>query len=224
MRTHAVAMWTAAAATVAVTAGGAFLLFFQDFLVPDDAGRTEVGGVSVTAPAETEIAARSNRRDPDADRFSTRPAASSEAAEAETADDVAAAADVPDEATAVSSTGSTRSLQQGQPGNTAPRGGSSLEVKGSVTGLYPGRTKYLPLVFENKNNFAVDIVDMAATATSAAPCDSGNLEVPQAWTPRRIAANAEQTVNVPVRLRSTAGTECAGVVFSLAYNGKAVKA
>lgn len=102
--------------------------------------------------------------------------------------------------------------------------GQDLAVNGSVGGLYPGHTEYLPLHFENKNKFAVDIHEMTITVTGVERCPAGNLIVPSSWNPQRIQAGSERTISVPVTMRSDASRDCAGVTFGLRYSGKAVKA
>ena len=183
-----------ALAATAVVATGVGVALLGPTAPAGNDGLTAVGGVSVTAPAEG----------------------------AETV--AASAGDSADARPRTASQPGTpgKEGKPGRPSGNEP--GSALEVKGSVAGLYPGRWKSLPLVFENTNNFAVDIVDMTISPSATGTCSSDNLELPQTWSPRRVAANSEQTVTVQVRLAPTAGTECAGDTFALTYSGKAVKA
>lgn len=234
MRIPAVTTWTAAAVTTVAISGVAFALFFNNAPAGKDAGSTEVGGVTVTAPADIDDSEPADPRRTARESSSTSSSAAAnttrtaDIATADTATNVEApAAQAP--VTSVAPSGGSKPggqpsepRQPGRPGGSSPA--SPLEVKGSVAGLYPGATKHLPLTFENTNNFAVDIVDMTITPSSSGSCASTNLELPPTWTTKRIAANAEETVKVPVSLSDSAGTECAGAIFALTYNGKAVKA
>ena len=225
MRSPAVTTWTAAAVGTVAVAGAAIALFFNNAPAENDSDSTEVGGVTVTAPGDiSDFEPADPRR---SSSSSSTVSSTSDQAPATSADTAASSTstrlvEAPANQAPAASVASRGGTRPGKPGGEGP--GSPLEVKGSVAGLYPGATRYLPLTFENTNSFAVNVVDMAITPSSNGSCASTNLELPQAWTTKRIAANSEETVNVPVRMSSSAGTECAGATFGLAYSGKVVKA
>jgi hypothetical protein len=216
-----VTKWAAASAALVVTAGGAAVYFLTP-LGDRSQPETEVKGVTITAPDDAD-SSFSGLQDAESDAL-TLPAGSTSRSGSSSSTLAAPS----------QSSGSGQKPGGGgnQPGNGGgqPGGGggstSDLEVTGNVSGLYPGHTRLLPLKFENANNFAVDVVEMTIDVNGDGSCSASELIVPSAssWTPARVGAGDEPVVNVPVAMRSTAGTECAGVSFTLQYAGKAVKA
>jgi len=120
-------------------------------------------------------------------------------------------------------TASNSSNGNGNGNNTDPK---SFSISGSVTGLYPGATKDLPVLISNQNNQDIKVTNIHITVTGSdkSGCGSSNLSAADYSGPAFVVQkNSSQTINLPVSMTHNASNSCQGATFTLQYSGAAVK-
>jgi len=127
-------------------------------------------------------------------------------------------------ATAVLGTELTASnTSNGNGNNSDPK---SFSISGSVTGLYPGATKNLPVLISNQNNQDIKVTSLhiSVTGSDRSGCGSSNLSTTDYSGPAFVVPKlSSQTINLPVSMTHGASDSCQGATFTLQYSGTAVK-
>lgn len=111
-------------------------------------------------------------------------------------------------------------------GNANSSDPKSFSISGSVSGLYPGSTKNLPVLISNQNNqdIRVTSIHINVTGSDKDGCASNNLATSDYSGPGFVVSkNSSQTINLPVSMIHDASNACQGATFTLQYSGTAVK-
>jgi hypothetical protein len=111
-------------------------------------------------------------------------------------------------------------------GNGNSNDPKSFSISGSVSGLYPGATKNLPVLITNQNNQDIKVtsVHISVTGSDMSGCGAGNLSATDYSGPAFIVAkDSSLTINLPVTMIHNAANSCQGATFALNYSGTAVK-
>jgi hypothetical protein len=99
----------------------------------------------------------------------------------------------------------------------------SFTVKGSVSGLYPGRSVLLPAVVRNRSRRPIRLVYLTARVRDPGrTCTRHNLEVRPFHGRFLIPGRRSRVVRLRVRMPETAAPECRGARFPLVFSGRAV--
>lgn len=92
----------------------------------------------------------------------------------------------------------------------------SVTQKGTVTGLYPGRTSTVPVVVRNTSRKAVRLRSVAARPKAAGTCPASMLRAGTVRTKKVLRPRRSVTVRIPVQLLRAAPNACQGRTFRLA--------
>jgi hypothetical protein len=97
-------------------------------------------------------------------------------------------------------------------------------IRGSVKGLYPGKSKPLVLTVRNPQAFAIVVTSITTSVgTPNAGCASINLEVTQFAGNLPVPAKGTAKVTVTATLSHSAPDACQGAVFPLTFSGTATQ-
>jgi hypothetical protein len=120
-------------------------------------------------------------------------------------------------------------------GDVSPAG--TFELKGSVAGLFPGRSTTIPLKIENYSSTRIRVTELTATVRAVTgSCAATQLLLGSARTARAgtqsglslvIAAHGESVHPFPLAMDPLPGRiddSCQSATWTLDYSGKAVKA
>lgn len=108
---------------------------------------------------------------------------------------------------------------------TPRHGSATFRISGNVAGLVPGRPVQMRVQVSNRFSFPIVVTRLAATVTSPTPaCPAGNLTVRPWRGSLRVSAHRVRTVVLRVTLRRAAPIGCAGLDFTLRFNGRAARA
>ncbi|MFI5035795.1 MAG: hypothetical protein ACHQFZ_06285 [Acidimicrobiales bacterium] len=106
---------------------------------------------------------------------------------------------------------------------TAPHG--AFTISGSVTGLYPGVSRALPLTVTNHEPFTIVVILLTTIVKNAGPaCGSANLRVSDFAGGLVIGPGASSPASVTARMIAAAPDGCVGAAFPLTYVGVAIRA
>ena len=96
-----------------------------------------------------------------------------------------------------------------------------VEIRGHVTGLYPGARKRIRLRVHSGYSRDVSLRDVRTRVLDASPgCAARNLSVRRNENPRRIPARRVIQVRVLVRLRMSAPDACQAARWPLRFSGR----
>jgi hypothetical protein len=108
--------------------------------------------------------------------------------------------------------------------NGAGNDGKDIVAGGTVTGLFPGAVKDLPVLLRNQNNFDVVVTELRATPADASSlCTAANIRVEAFVGQQSVPKNSTATRALVVRMSNDAPNECKNVEWQLAYSGRAAK-
>ena len=98
-------------------------------------------------------------------------------------------------------------------------------INGSVTGLYPGAHKVLPLSVNNPNAYALAITSISVTAGNSdhAGCGAANIGATSFSGSVVVPANSVGVINVFVDMIASPANVCQGATFPLTYTGAGVR-
>jgi hypothetical protein len=100
----------------------------------------------------------------------------------------------------------------------------AILASGTVPGLYPGATLELPVLLENRNNFDVVVVELAASvAHASSSCRAGNVEIDDFTGRRLVPENGTAVQTMVVRMHHDAPDACKSVEWQVTYSGRAEK-
>jgi hypothetical protein len=98
---------------------------------------------------------------------------------------------------------------------------AKVEIRGHVTGLYPGARKRMQLRVHNAYSRHVSLRDVRTRVLDASPgCAARHLSVRRNENPRRIPARRAIQVRVLVRLRMSAPDACQAARWPLRFSGR----
>jgi hypothetical protein len=108
------------------------------------------------------------------------------------------------------------------PGAAGGQAVSTFSISGSVTGLYPGRTRPLVLTVKNPQKVTIKVTSITTTVSNpSSGCAAANVKVSAFAGSLVVAAGKSATVTVQVTMAHSALNACQGAVFPFHYNGVA---
>jgi hypothetical protein len=129
-------------------------------------------------------------------------------------------------ATAVLGTQLAATNSSNNNGNGNGNDPKSFTIGGSVSGLFPGAAKNLPVLITNQNNQDIKVtgIQINVTGSDKSGCNAGNLSTSNYTGPAFIVLkNSSRTIWLPVSMIHNASNTCQGATFTLQYSGTAVK-
>jgi hypothetical protein len=99
-----------------------------------------------------------------------------------------------------------------------------FSIRGTATGLLPGAPGDLVLTIENPFGFSIVVHGIAVLPGNASrACGSNNLASPGLTRVVRVQARSNVTLTVPITLKATSPSSCAGQSFPLTFSGTATR-
>jgi hypothetical protein len=94
----------------------------------------------------------------------------------------------------------------------------TVSQKGTVAGLYPGRTATVTVVVRNGSRKTVRLKSVSATAKALPGCPASMLQVRSVASKKVLKPRKSLTVALPAQLARTAPDACQGRTFRLALS------
>lgn len=99
-----------------------------------------------------------------------------------------------------------------------------FQVKGHITGLYPGTHRTLVAKVHNPNGFAIVVRSLGARLQGVHGCAAGTIKIDRFKGRKRIGRRSTVKIKLALRMKAKAPDGCQGAKLGIVYRGKAVQA